>query len=173
MEYKEITEESKADIRLPNEAFDLFGRMHVNRNNGKWTHEIELFYEVETMIFPDEKYELKDIHKNGFAIGAYFEGVCVGLAIYTYNWNKYIYLSDLKVSKEFREKGVAAQLIKEGQKIADAKGYKGIYTVGQDNNLAACKFYLKQDFEIGGFNTRDYSHTQQEGKADIYFYLDN
>ena len=40
--------------------------------------------------------------------------------------------------------GIASELIKEGQKYTGELGYKGIYTIGQDNNLAACKFYLKQ-----------------------------
>lgn len=173
MEYKEIIKETASDIQLPNEPFDLFGRMIVNRSQGEWSYEIELFDEIESMVFPDENYDLADIQKKGFALGAYQDGVCVGIATYEFNWNKYIYLADLKVNRDFRKMGVAAGLIKEGQKQAEKRGYQGLYTVGQDNNLAACKFYLKQGFEIGGFNTKDYSHTNQAEKADIYFYLDN
>lgn len=173
MEYKEITTATAADIQLPNESFEIFGRMHVNRSKSKWSYEVELFDEVESMLFPEENYNLAEIQKKGFALGAYQGGSCVGLAIYEFEWNKYIYLADLKVKRDFRKKGVAAGLIKEGQKEATKRGYHGIYTVGQDNNLAACKFYLKQGFDIGGFNTKVYDHTQQAGKADIYFYLDN
>ena len=82
-------------------------------------------------------------------------------------------LQDLKVNRDFRKLGSAGELIKKGQQYASDLGYKGIYTISQDNNLAACKFYLKQGFEIGGLNTRDYQHTLQEGKADVYFYLEN
>ena len=32
------------------------------------------------------------------------------------------------------------------------QGMRGVYTIGQDNNLSACLFYLKQGFEIGGFD---------------------
>ena len=56
--------------------------------------------------------------------------------------------------------------------IALENGYHGIYTIGQDNNLSADLFYLKNGFEIGGFNTQVYKGTKQEGKSDIYFYLD-
>ena len=38
--------------------------------------------------------------------------------------------------------------------------------------LGACLFYLKNGFRIGGFDTEVYQGTRQEGKADIYFYLD-
>ena len=63
------------------------------------------------------------------------------------------------------------KLLEEGKKIATATGYKGIYTQAQDNNLIACKFYLKTGFEIGGIDTMFYNGTAQEGKIDIIFYL--
>jgi len=172
MDYQKITKETEADLQLPNEPFELFGKMNVNRINNQWSQEIQLFDQIKTMTFPNENYELETIQKNGFAIGAYHKDRCVGLAIYQHNWNKYMFLHDLKVNREFRRMGIAGSLLKEGQRHAKDLGYQGIYTIGQDNNLTACKFYLKQGFEIGGFNTRDYRHTKQEGKNDIYFYLE-
>ena len=86
--------------------------------------------------------------------------------------NKNLDLSDLKVKKDFRRKGVSKALINKGFEIACQEKYKGLYTIAQDNNIVACQFYLKQGFAIGGFNNRDYQYTQQEGKADVYFYLD-
>lgn len=171
MDYRKITKETEADLRLPNEAFDIFGRLNVSRINNEWLYETEKFAQVEAMKFPDENYQFEDIQENGFAIGAYQDNKCVGLAIYEYNWNKYLYLQDLKVNRQFRKMGIAGALIKEGQKTAKDLDYKGLYTIAQDNNLAACQFYLKEGFEIGGLNTHDYQHTQQEDKADIYFYL--
>ena len=40
------------------------------------------------------------------------------------------------------------------------------------NNLAACLFYIKTGFHIGGLDTNVYKGTKQEGKADIIFYCD-
>src|SRR5699024_400589 len=105
MEYKKITAENKEDLLLPNEPFDLWGQLIVNRENNVWSYEIERFKEVETMVFPNENYEFDQIHKNGFAIGAYHEEECIGLAIYENHWNKYLYLSDLKVKQAFRKRG--------------------------------------------------------------------
>lgn len=48
----------------------------------------------------------------------------------------------------------------------------GLWTIGQDNNLAACLFYVNNGFRIGGLDTDVYIGTKQEGKADIYFYKD-
>lgn len=43
-------------------------------------------------------------------------------------------------------------------------------TNGQDNNLSSCLFYLHNGIEIGGFDSRVYRGTLQEGKANILFY---
>ena len=55
---------------------------------------------------------------------------------------------------------------------AASENMQGVYTVGQDNNLSACLFYLSQGFDIGGFDNRTYRGTAQEDKADIIFYRD-
>lgn len=171
--YRKITKETEKDLQIPNEPFDIFGRLIVKRSADEWSYETEMFEKVETMRFPDENYTFEAIDGKGFAVGAYDGDKCVGLAIFEHNWNKYLYLMDLKVSGDYRKKGIAGQLLKAGQELAKELDYRGIYTVGQDNNLAACKFYLKSGFVIGGFNTMDYRHTSQQDKADVYFYLDN
>lgn len=56
--------------------------------------------------------------------------------------------------------------------IQKGSGYLGLYTQGQDNNLGACLFYIKNHFYIGGFDTNVYKGTKQEGKSDIIFYCD-
>lgn len=85
---------------------------------------------------------------------------------------RYMYLYDLKVNSRYRRMGVARALIEKAKAIAKDNGYGGIYTQAQDNNLGACLFYLKTGFVIGGFDTHVYRGTPQEGKKDIYFYLD-
>ena len=85
---------------------------------------------------------------------------------------KYMYLYDLKVNLDYRGLQIGKKLIEKSKEIAVKQGYKGIYTQGQDNNLGACLFYLKNGFVIGGLDTHVYTGTSQEGKSDILFYLD-
>ncbi|WP_122646792.1 GNAT family N-acetyltransferase [Enterococcus mediterraneensis] len=172
MDYHRITEARAADLQLPNEEFELFGRMLVSRRDEKWQYDTTFFETKETMRFPDEGYTYKEVDEKGFAIGAYEGQKCVGLAIFENQWGGYAYLQDLKVNKAYRNQGIAGKLIEKGRALAKENGYQGVFTIGQDNNLAACLFYLKQGFVVGGLNTQVYRHTQQEGKADIYFYLD-
>ena len=47
-------------------------------------------------------------------------------------------------------------LIKASYQYAIENGYAVLYTVGQNNNLNACLFYLACGFEIGGLDSKIY-----------------
>ena len=167
-----IDSEHRQDINIPNQPFALFGRMIPGYADGKWRYETERFERVSEMCFPDEHYDYDAMSEDCTFIGAYDGDQCVGLAIMREGFYKYMYLYDLKVNADYRGKGVAPMLLDRAGEIALEKGYRGIYTQGQDNNLAACLFYIKYGFRIGGLDTDVYKGTSQEGKADIIFYLD-
>ena len=114
----------------------------------------------------DENYNYHEM-KDYVFIGAYEGADCIGLAILTPVFNPCLFLYDLKVKCKMRGKGIGKQLIKASYQYAIAKGYAGLYTVGQDNNLNACLFYLACGFEIGGLDTKIYENTKQSGKFDI------
>lgn len=168
-----VTAADQEALHLENEAFDVFGRLIVSRINEKWEYDKELFSETTTMTFPDEAYAYEQVSQNGFAVAAYVDEECVGLAVIQKDWFQYMYLMDLKVKQKYRKSGIAKLLIARAKEEAVQLGKRGIYTIGQDNNLAACLFYLNSGFRIGGLNTDVYKHTRQEGKADIYFYLED
>ena len=172
IEIRPIGEANKQDINLPNEPFSLFGRMIPSYTDRHWDYTVERFETVSEMCFPDENYNYAEMVKDCSFLGAYDSGTCVGLAILQRPFFKYLYLYDLKVNRAYRGQGVGKLLIEAAKQAAAEGGYRGVYTVGQDNNLGACLFYIKNGFRIGGFDTEVYQGTRQEGKADIYFYLD-
>lgn len=174
IETRIIDEARKGDINIPNQPFALWGRMLPSYQDGKWGHTVEKFApeDVGEMCFPDEDYDFAAMRENSTFIGAYDGERCVGLAIMQEYFFGYMYLFDLKVNQNCRGRGVGAALIEKAKDVAREKGYRGIYTQGQDNNLSACLFYLKRGFRIGGLNTDVYRGTSQEGKSDILFYLD-
>ncbi len=174
MEYRVIDKEHSSDINLKNEPFLLYGKVIPTYVNGKWNYSIQLFpkNEVVEMCFPDENYDYDELVKDHVFIGAYDGERCVGLAILADDMFKYMYLDDLKVSQEYRKQGIGRALIEKATEVAHQRNYNGIYTIGQDNNVSACKFYLKAGFEIGGFDNHIYKGTLQEHKANIIFYLD-
>ena len=174
IEVRMINEAHKADINLPNEPFGLFGRMEPSYADGRWGYKEILFDKenISEMCFPDEDYDYDELSGDHVFIGAYDGETCVGLAVLAEAWFKYMYLEDLKVRQDYRGQGVGKALLERALEAAHGRNYSGLYTVGQDNNVAACCFYLKMGFEIGGFDNRAYRGTAQEGKADITFYLD-
>ena len=169
-----IDRERKNDINIPNESFKLIGRMIPSYFEERWSYKVEYFKEadVSEMCFPDEGYDYDKMKDNSVFVGAYEGDKCIGLAILQDAWFKYMYLYDLKVSKAYRDRGVATALIEKAKEVCKDHGYCGIYTQGQDNNLSACLFYVKKGFHIGGLDTNVYKGTNQEVKADIIFYLD-
>lgn len=164
----------KQDIRLPNEPFRLWGRMVLTYENGTWRYTVEEFapQQVSEMCFPDEDYDYDALAGDHVFVGAYDGERCVGLAVLADDWFKYMYLDDLKVCRAYRGQGVGKALLDEALSVARGRGYNGLYTIGQDNNLSACLFYLKTGFVIGGFDDHIYRGTSQEDKANIIFYLD-
>ena len=169
-----ITEAHKDDINLKNYPFKLFGLLLPSYNNGRWDHTELLFPKenVTEMCFPDEDYDYDEMSKNSVFVGAYDGGNCVGLAVLQQAFMRYMYLYDFKVDLDYRGQGVGKLLIEAAKQEAARQGYKGLYTQGQDNNLGACRFYLKAGFEIGGLDTCVYGGTSQEHKKDILFYCD-
>lgn len=171
--YRKLTEDNEQDLNIPNEPVVIIGRLIVSRLDNEWSYTSDYFSEKTELTFPDENYDITETLENGAVIGAYDQGKCIGLAVMQDDFAKFMYLADLKVNSAYRKQGIAKELIKVCRREAGKRKYKGIYTVAQDTNLIACRFYLNEGFEIGGLNTHGYKHTKQEHKSDIYFYLDN
>ena len=171
MEIRRITGENVGDLKLPNDSFSMPGRMIPKLENGCWSYDIEWFEPAQEMRFPDEDYDLQQLEKeNAVVLGAYENAVCIGLVVLKQSFFKYMYIYDLKVCAPYRKHGVGRALMEKAKQIAKEQGYQGLYLQAQDNNLAACLFYLNTGFEIGGFDNHVYNGTAQEGKADILFY---
>ncbi|QKE75734.1 GNAT family N-acetyltransferase [Arthrobacter citreus] len=171
MKLELITNQNEAAVRLPNESFEIFGKLIVTKDDKNWSYREELFDTPTKQTFPEENYQLEDINKKGFAIGAFLNDECVGLAIFEYSWTKYLYLADLKVNAKYRREGVGKQLLDFAIPIAKENNCRGLSTIAQGTNLAANRFYLRYGFSIGGLNTQSYFFTSQSGNSDIFYYL--
>lgn len=174
IEIKVIDAAHSGDIQLPNEPFELWGRMIPFYREEQWGYTVEEkpSREITSMCFPQEQYDYEEMSANTTFIGAYDGEKCIGLAVMQDAFFKYWYLYDLKVNRAYRRQGVSTALLKKAMELAVQKRYRGIYTIGQDNNLSACLFYVNNGFHIGGLDTNVYKGTNQEGKADILFYRD-
>lgn len=172
IEIRRIDRAHRQDVNIPNQPFSLFGRLTVRHDESGWSWSSERFAQETQMCFPDENYDYDEMAKTCVFLGAYEGDACVALAILQSAMFRYLYLYDLKVDAAYRGRGVARALIDAAKAVAAERGLRGLYTIGQDNNLGACLFYLHSGFRIGGLDTEVYRGTKQEGKADVLFYLD-
>lgn len=170
IEVNKIDKNLAGDVRLHNEPFQIWGRMIPHLENGTWSYSTVKFERITESCFPDEPYDWEK--DDAIFLGAYDESQCIGLAVLRVEMFKYLYLDDLKVSRAYRGQGVGGLLIDGCMKEAAARKMQGVYTIGQDDNLSACLFYLKQGFEIGGFDNRSYRGTSQDNSANVFFYKD-
>lgn len=146
---REIGESRASDINIKNERLRLFGRMIPAYQNGKWSYSIARNEEESWERFPDENYDYGQMAKDHIFLGAYDGSVCVALAILRQQCYKYLYLYDLKVNGAYRGRHIATRLLNEAVKCASAHGYRSIWTIGQDNNLAArCVLYKNDRVQV-------------------------
>lgn len=169
IEIRKISVQNNDDANIPNQPFTLWGQMIPSLQDGKWDYCTVEFAEKTRMCFPDFPYDVED---GGIYLGAYDGQTCIGVAVLRKAMFRYLYLEDLKVNEAYRGCGIGGMLIEAAMETAKEEKLQGVYTVGQDNNLSACLFYLRHGFQIGGFDNRSYRGTSQENKADIYFYRD-
>lgn len=172
IEIKEITAENPEALKLPNEPFLNEGRLIPIYDGENWNCRMEEFpaEQVTEQCFPDENYKFEDMGEDFHGLAAYADGKCVGYVLTYEQWNRYLYLDNLLVLKEYRRYGVGSRLLDGAMELAKSLGKIGVWLICQDNNLGACRFYLKNGYTLGGMNLPVYEGTKQEGKADLYFY---
>lgn len=175
IQIRPIDKAHAADILLKNDSFPLTGFLRPAYADGQWTYTVEHLPEnrVTTMCFPDEAYDYDALTGSGARfLGAYDGEDCVGFILLKPGFFKYMYVENLLVRAANRRQGVGRQLIAAAAQLALSLGERGLYLQAQDHNLAACLFYLRCGFFIGGLDTQVYAGTSQAGKHDIIFYLD-
>ena len=170
IEIRQIANKRKNDANIPNEPFEIWGQMIPSLQDGRWEYRTIKFAERTEMCFPDYPYDVEA--GDDIFFGAYDKEDCIGVAVLRKSMFRYLYLEDLKVNRAYRRQGVGGMLIEACMERAASENMQGVYTIGQDNNLSACLFYLHHGFEIGGFDNRVYRGTVQEDKSNIFFYRD-
>jgi len=84
------------------------------------------------------------------------------------NWNKYSYIEDIAVRKDYRRQGVGNELIQKAIEWAKKNDMQGLILETQDNNLSACRFYLNFGFKIGAVDTILYANTEYNNEKAIF-----
>jgi len=168
-----ISHRHLSDINKPNQPFLVFGRLIPSYMNGKWTWTEELFEIPYEKRYPDDELDYGDYVDNPDKIifMAYVDDKCVGQIRLRRNWNKYCYVEDIAVDRKYRGMGLGRKLVDTAVQWAKKGGMLGLLAETQDTNLAACRFYHRYGFVLGGADTMLYANCSDSNEKALFWYL--
>lgn len=102
-----------------------------------------------------------------------FVGVQVaGRILVKRNWNRYAYIEDIAVDRQYRRNGIGKALIEHAKQWAKRGGMPGLMLETQTHNVSACQLYEGCGFVPGGFDRYLYQGIDpQSDEIAIYWYL--
>lgn len=176
MDIAALNIQNRKDINRANHPFPVIGRLKPTLSDGKWSYTEELFPEPYAKSYPNDEDSFYDgciDCQDRAAYLAYDGEQCIGQLVLRKDWNGYAFIEDICVAQSVRGNGVGSALIRKAKEWAKARDLDGLALETQDNNLLACRFYIKQGFQIGGVNTLFYRnfHPPYCSETAIFWYL--
>jgi GNAT superfamily N-acetyltransferase len=168
-----VSEENLCDVNKPNEPFLLFGRLIPAYADGKWTWKEELFDIPYEKQYPVDEldYRIYIGNPNKTIFLAYADNQCAGQIRLRRNWNKFCCIEDIAVARQYRRMGLGTRLIDAAVQWAKDGGMPGLMLETQDINLAACRFYQRCGFILGGVDTMLYRNFPNCKEKALFWYI--
>ena len=170
---KEMTIHNLKDVNKPNQAFEIIGRIIPVFAEGVWSFTESLYEKAYEKRYPDDAVQWEEYIDNANqAIFFYYDNNdCVGQVRIRKNWNKYAFIEDIAVAKNYREKGIGAKLMQRAVEWAKENHLCGLMLETQDNNLKACRFYHRLGFQLGAVDTMLYANFGNSDENAVFWYL--
>lgn len=103
---------------------------------------------------------------------AMLDGQLVGYLAIRSNWNSLALIDDIAVSRAARRQGCAKALMDRAAEWAHSAALSGIMLETQNNNVAACLFYERYGFVLGGIDRMLYSALESHRpEIALFWYL--
>ncbi|MDT7891404.1 MAG: GNAT family N-acetyltransferase [Thermoproteota archaeon] len=141
--YQEIEEISKLAMKLLSEPNVSDNNIIINEENRKYWIEV-----ISNILARD---------RNSIAV-AELDSKIIGYALFNLNASepfkvkeKWAYISDLFVEKEYRRKEIGTNILKYIENLSKEKNVKKIRLIVWKDNEIAIKFYEKNGFKIVGY----------------------
>ncbi|QKJ86108.1 GNAT family N-acetyltransferase [Paramixta manurensis] len=109
---------------------------------------------------------------DGALFVAHFAEQAAGYLAISRHWNGLALVEDIAVERNQRHCGCGQALMAAGIRWAHEQGLAGLMLETQSNNVAACRFYERQGFELGGIDRCLYRglHSRRAETA-LFWYL--
>lgn len=177
MEITELTPQQLEEFDFTPQPLPIVGKFCPTLSRGKWGYEEEMFSEpAGTKTNPPLSRESLAEYARGGDQALFLaqkEGAYLGHIAIEKEFVGWAYVEDLEVAAAHRGQGVGTALIQKAIQWAKDRSLAGVRLETQDNNLMACRFYLKHGFQIGGVNYLRYHilPAPKNREAAVFFYL--
>lgn len=100
------------------------------------------------------------------------QGAIIGRLLLSRSWNGYASIDDIAVDAGARRSGAGSALIERAVAWARQRNLPGVMLETQDNNVAACCFYERKGFVLGGFDNFHYANDAEVAhETALFWYL--
>lgn len=150
-----LNDQFVTSINAANDSFSIVGKILPNFSNGVWSYEEELYDTPSEIRFPDDKLNWSAYIDSSekVVLLAFHEETCIGQIRLVKDWSRFAYIENIAVKKDFRKSGVGHLLLEAAENWAKEQSLIGLSLEAQNDNLIACRFYVKEGFVLGGVDT--------------------
>lgn len=178
LELRTLTDISAEDLRSLGEGYTTRERYRVSKVESdaktEFTVELEELVRPFDKVWPEIPGDLelyRGYIEAGLSVGAYLDGILVGLAIVEHRaWNNTLWIWEIRVSERYRRQGIGRRLIERVTETALAMGCRAIGLECQATNVPAIRFYRSVGFELDGLDLSLYSNSDAES-GEVCFYM--
>lgn len=169
---RELTNENKDLDYSETTSFLVFGELQIVFNEKQWSYTEKMYEESYEKSYNyainDKASIIENDEKTLFY--ALLDDEIVGQIVIKSYWNKFCYIDDLKVSKAYRQRGIASSLLSAAKTWAMGRDLKGLMLETQNINISACRCYLKNGFFLGSVDTMLYHNFDTKNELALLFY---
>lgn len=171
---RELSAATLGDVHRCDGTFTIDSRLALYAEDDALRYTVEPVTPPRQKRYPPEETDftpyLTDPDKTAFF--ADYEGKLAGQIILWKYWNGYAYVEDIAVDVAFRGRGVGRALMDRAVAWARERALPGLMLETQNVNVAACRFYARYGFTLGGFDR--YLYRALDPATDevaLYWYL--
>lgn len=138
---------------------EKYYKVQIEKKETGWNFSLQE-ERFKTPFIKDLEEEVFEPYKEGSEVYvAVVDGVEAAImVIQEMKWNNTLLIHDLYVKQEYKGNGIGTRLIEVAKKMGEELAARLIALETQTSNYPAIQFYLKNGFEITGFNTMCYSN---------------
>jgi streptothricin acetyltransferase len=173
IEIHEVDSANARDIYAVDSTFEIRSRVVPSIENGIFTFTIVETSRIYDKSYPDDPFDYTEFINNPDKVAylAYLGHQNIGQIIIKRWWNRFAWIDDIRVSRQYRKAGIGKVLMDTAVNWTRRHDYPGIMLETQDINVPACLFYQNYGFTLGGVDKMLYRASLYPDETALFWYL--